>query len=220
MRMGRKLTAFFLIVASCFLNPSSVQGQPDMLPAFLELFEQNQNIVGWLQIEGTRIDYPVMQKSGDPEYYLEHGFNDKKSKNGLLVLDAQCAIGHSDVLLIHGHNMKSGFMFGGLKKYKKEAYFKEHPIIRFDTLYEKAEYEVIAVILARVYRTSEDVFKYYRVEGLDSEAAFDAYIGNLKALSLYETGTDAQYGDKLIVLSTCERSIKNGRLAVVARKIQ
>lgn len=114
--------------------------------------------------------------------------------------------------------MKSGWMFKDLMKYKNESFYKEHATFQFSTLYEKEEYEIVAVILSKVYRKSDDVFKYYQIENVNTPAEFDSYVQNIKQLSLYDTGVTAQYGDKLIVLSTCEYSTENGRLAVVARK--
>ncbi|MFB9274832.1 class B sortase [Cohnella cellulosilytica] len=192
--------------------------EPSMLPEFRELYERNPDIIGWLAIDNTRIDYPVMQNPQDGEYYLNHDFDKQESINGLPFLDAHNRIDDSDILLLHGHNMKSGMMFADLLNYKKESYYKEHPAIRFDTLYEKAEYEIVAVILSEVYRKSDDVFKYYQVEKAGSPAEFDDYVQNIKKFSLYDTGVTAQYGDQLLVLSTCEYSTENGRLAVVARK--
>ncbi|XID91327.1 class B sortase [Paenibacillaceae bacterium WGS1546] len=190
-----------------------------MLPEFRELYERNPDIVGWLTIDNTRIDYPVMQSLEDGEYYLYRDFDKKENDNGLPFLDVQSRIGESDILLLHGHNMKSGMMFADLIHYKKESYYKEHPTIRFSTLYEKAEYEIVAVILSEVYRKSDDVFKYYQVEKAGTPAEFDSYVQNIKKLALYDTGVSARYGDQLIVLSTCEYSTENGRIAVVARKL-
>lgn len=192
--------------------------EPVMLPEFQALYERNPDIIGWLTIDNTRIDYPVMQNPQDGEYYLHRDFDQKESKNGLPFLDAQNRIDDSDILLLHGHNMKSGMMFADLIHYKKESFYNEHPTIHFHTLYEKAEYDIVAVILSQVYRKSDDVFKYYQVEKVDSPAKFDSYVQNIKELALYDTGVTAQYGDQLIVLSTCEYSSENGRLAVVARK--
>lgn len=192
--------------------------KPAILPEFQELYERNTDMIGWLTIDNTRIDYPVMQNPQDGEYYLDHDFDKKENKNGLPFLDAQNRIDDSDILLLHGHNMKSGLMFADLLNYKKESYYKEHSTIRFDTLYEKAEYEIVAVILSEVFRKSDDVFKYYQVEKVGSPAEFDSYVQNIKQLALYDTGVTAEYGDRLIVLSTCEYSTENGRLVVVARK--
>ena len=110
-------------------------------------------------------------------------------------------------------------MFRTLLEYKKESYYKEHPIIHFDTLYERGEYEIVSVLLSKVYKTSDKVFKYYQFYKAESEAEFDAYIANVKAMALYDTGVEAQYGDELNTLSTCEYSTENGRIAIVARKI-
>lgn len=194
------------------------ESEPVMLPEFQELYERNPDIIGWLKIDGTRIDYPVMQNPQDNEYYLSHDFDKKENKNGLPFLDSCCRINDSSILLMHGHHMKSGLMFADLMKYKKESFYKEHATFQFSTLYEKSEYEVIAVILSKVYRKSENVFKYYQIEKVGTAAEFDSYIQNIKKLALYDTGVAPQYGDQLIVLSTCEYSTENGRLAVVARK--
>ncbi|GAA0351307.1 hypothetical protein GCM10008968_03300 [Bacillus horti] len=192
--------------------------EPVMLPEFQELYRRNPDIVGWLEIAGTRINYPIMQNQQDSQYYLNHDFDKKKNKNGLPFLDAHSRINGSDILLIHGHHMKSGVMFADLMKYKKESYYKEHATLQFSTLYEKEEYEIVAVILSKVYRQTDDVFKYYQIEKVETSDEFDSYIQNIKKLALYDTGVTAQYGDKLIVLSTCEYSTEDGRLAVVARK--
>lgn len=192
--------------------------EPVMLPEFRKLYERNPDIVGWLKIDGTRIEYPVMQNPQDAQFYLNHDFDKKKIKGGLPFLDEHSRDNGSDILLIHGHHMKSGWMFKDLMKYKKESFYKEHATFQFSTLYEKEEYEIVAVILSKVYRKSDDVFKYYQIEQVGTPAEFDSYVQNIKKLALYDTGVTARYGDKLIVLSTCEYSTDNGRLAVVARK--
>ncbi|MBX4151839.1 class B sortase [Paenibacillus sp. FSL W7-1279] len=192
--------------------------EPVMLPEFRELYERNSDIVGWLKMDGTRIEYPVMQNPQDAEYYLNHDFDKKENKGGLPFLDAHSRTNGSDIVLIHGHHMKSGWMFKDLMKYKNESFYREHATFQFSTLYEKEEYEIVAVILSKVYRKSDDVFKYYQIENVSTPAEFDSYVQNIKKLALYDTGVTARYGDKLIVLSTCEYSTENGRLAVVARK--
>ncbi|MFC4598238.1 class B sortase [Cohnella hongkongensis] len=194
------------------------ESEPVILPELQALYERNSDLVGWLTIDGTRIDYPVMQNEQDGEYYLHRDFDKKENENGLPFLDAQNRIGESDILLLHGHNMKSGMMFADLINYKQESYYKDHPTIRFSTLYEKAEYEIVAVILSEVYRKSDQVFKFYQVEKTGTSEEFDSYVRNIKELSLYDTGVTARHGDQLIVLSTCEYSTDNGRLAVIARK--
>ncbi len=195
--------------------------EPSILPNLAPLHEQNPDLAGWLSIEGTVIDYPVMFRSDSEDYYLAHNFDGEQDKNGALLIQAGCdPFTPGTNVIIHGHNMKSGKMFGSLDEYKDEAYFREHPVIRFDTLYERGEYEIVAVFLSRVYRKNEDVFKYYQFFGAETQAEFDGFYRNIKALGLYDTGVTADYGDTFITLSTCTYHVENGRLVVVARKVQ
>ena len=113
--------------------------------------------------------------------------------------------------------MNNGSMFADLCKYADEDFYREHKTIRFDTLSGFGEYEVVAAFKTVAY--SEQGFKYYHFTSAESEADFDDYIAQCKALSLYDTGVTAEYGDKLITLSTCEYSRQNGRMVVVAKKI-
>lgn len=189
-----------------------------MLPEFQELYKKNSDIVGWLKIDGTRIDYPVMQNQHDAQYYLNHNFNKEKNKNGLPFLDEHSHIDGSDILLIYGHHMNSGMMFADLMKYKSESYYKEHTTFKFSTLYEKGEYEIVAVILSKVYRKTDDTFRYYQIAKVKSSTDIDSYIKNIKKIALYDTGVTVKNSDKLLILSTCEYSTEDGRLAVIARK--
>lgn len=192
---------------------------PVMLEKFRALYQQNPDIVGWITIDGTRIDYPVMQSRENPEFYLNHDFKRQTNKNGLPFLDKASSIEDMSPLIIHGHNMKSGLMFSDLTLYKEADYYRSHPVIRFDTLYEEREYEIAAVILAPALHEGDDGFRYYRTESITSSRAFNEYWQNIQALALYETNATACYGDNLIILSTCEYSQQNGRLAVIARKV-
>ena len=190
----------------------------EMLPEFYNLYAGNADMIGWVKIDGTPVSYPVMQTQRDAEFYLKHGFDKKENQNGLPFLDIGCNILQSPVLLIHGHSMKNGHIFGELLKYKDKAYYKAHPVIQFSSLFEKADYRIMAVIVSRIYPKTEQRFKYYQIEGTDTEAGFNRYISNVKSLSLYETGVSSAFGDTIVILSTCEYSTENGRLAVIARK--
>jgi len=195
--------------------------EPPMLPNLAPLYKQNSDLAGWLSIEGTEIDYPVMFRPEDEGYYLSHNFDREKDKNGALLIQVGCEpFTPGGNIIIHGHNMKNGKMFGSLDKYKDEAYFREHPVIRFDTLYERGEYEIVAVFLSRVYRRNDNVFKYYQVFGMASQVEFDEFYSSIKALALYDTDVSADYGDSFITLSTCAYHVENGRLVVVARKMR
>lgn len=194
---------------------------PTVLPHLALLLDQNPDLAGWLSIEGTVIDYPVMFTPQDEEHYLQRNFDGKPDKNGSLFIQKDCdPFTPGTNIIIHGHNMKSGRMFGDLDKYKKESYWEKHPVIRFDTLYEQGEYEIIAVFLSQVYNRSDEVFKYYQFIRADTQAEFDDYVGNIKCLALYDTGVSAHYGDSFITFSTCAYHVPNGRLVVVARKVE
>ena len=166
---------------------------------YAAVYEQNSDFVGWISIEGTNIDYPVMQTVDNPNYYLN------------------CDLGLSDNCVIYGHHMNNGSMFADLCKYADEDFYRAHKTIRFDTLSGFGEYEVVAVFKTAAY--SEQGFKYYHFVNADSAEDFDAFIAKCKELALYDTGVTAEYGDRLITLSTCEYSRQNGRMVVVAKKI-
>lgn len=192
---------------------------PDVLEEYKTLYAKNNKLAGWLKIDGTKIDYPVMQ-TVDNEYYLNHNYNQEKDNNGSLFLDCECGLfPQSTNMIIYGHHMKSGNMFGNLQKYAKEDYGKEHKNIYFDTIFEKGTYEVMFVFYSKVYDNDELVFKYYQFINANSETEFNYYMDEMKKLSLYDTGVTANYGDKLLTLSTCDHSQTDGRFAVVAKKI-
>ena len=188
-------------------------------PQFRKLVLQNPDFAGWLTIAGTKVDYPVMHRQDDNDFYLSHNFEGEYDVNGLLILDKRCSVdGTDDNVLIHGHNMKSGFMFGALRNYKSEDFYKEHPTIKFDSLYQENVYDIIAVFLSSVDSNSGTDFKYYDYISITNEAVFDAYINGIKAQSLYDIPYSAKYGDHLISLSTCDYTKRDGRLVVVGRK--
>lgn len=192
---------------------------PDILPEYETLYQKNKKLIGWLKIADTNIDYPVMQTS-DNEYYLDHNFNQEYDKNGSIFLDCNCSVyPRSTNMIVYGHHMKSGNMFGNLQKYAKESYGQKHSVITFDTIYEKAQYQVMYVFRSQVYNEDDIVFKYYQFIEANSEAEFNSYIEEMSSLSLYDTGVKAQYGDSLLTLSTCDSSQTDGRFVVVAKRI-
>ncbi len=196
-----------------------VETEPSILPQFVTLAERNSDFVGWLTIPDTKINYPIMYRPDDNDYYLHHDFDGNDDVNGLLVLDKRCSgDGEGINNLIHGHNMKSGAIFGSLKYYEKKDYYDKHPVIRFSTLYKEHTYEIFAVFKSTVYDKNTTDFKYFNYIQIDNEEQFNAYIDGVRSQALYETGIDVSWGDKLIALSTCEYSRLNGRLVVVGRE--
>lgn len=193
---------------------------PRML-SLLELYALNNAFVGWIAIDGTAIDYPVMQSSQeDPEYYLHRTFERETNSHGTPFASAFCDISPpSDNITIYGHHMKDGSMFASLVNYTDQSYFNEHPIIVFDTIYELGDYEIISAFKTQVNTGSATEFKYYDYINFTDEAEFTEFYSKIKELSLYDTGVQAVYGDQFVTLSTCEYTSTNGRMVIVARKI-
>lgn len=193
---------------------------PPILAKYETLYKKNKKLIGWLKIDDTNIDYPVMQTVNN-EYYLDHNFNQEYDKNGSLFLDKDCNAAFPNTnMIIYGHHMKSGKMFGNLNYYSKESYYKEHPQIQFDTIYEEGLYDIMYVFRSRIYNEDEVVFKYYQFFDVNSEDEFYSAMDEMARMSLYDTGVTAEYGDKLITLSTCDSSEEDGRFVVVAKKIK
>ena len=199
--------------------PAAAAGE--ILPRYRALYEKNPDLIGWLRIDGTDIDLPVVQTPGDNEYYLRRGFDRFYAVGGTLFLDERCSVSADAPTanwLIYGHNMLDGSMFRSLMKYQDETYWQAHPTIQFDTLYEEGEYEVLAAFYDRVYYTYEDCFKFYQFIDAADKADFDNAISYFRDKALYDTGVTAAYGDKLISLVTCAYHVEDGRFVVVARK--
>ena len=190
--------------------------EESILPEYGELFLQNPDMVGWIKVEGTSINYPVMQTPNEPNFYLKHNFEKEYSDLGTPYVQEDCDIAASDNLVIYGHHIKGQKMFGALEEYKSQSFYEEHKTIQFDTLTQHNEYEVIAVFKTVAY--SSEGFRYYDFVNAKNEDEFNAYVEKCRELALYDTGVTAEYGDRLITLSTCEYSAQNGRLVVVAKK--
>ena len=190
-----------------------------VLPEYQSFLEQNPNFCGWITVDGTDIDYPVVQSSTDNNFYLHHNFLDEEDENGSIFLEKETDYVLRDTnIIVYGHNMKNGLMFGELKRYLKEGYLEDHPTIQFDTLYEKGTYQIEAVCLAKVEYQGEDAFRYYTVRNLDSKNAFQTYLSNIQKLSVFDKKVDIVYGDQLLTLSTCNSYTEDGRLFLVAKK--
>ena len=193
---------------------------PDILPEYQTLYSLNKRLIGWVKSDDTYIDYPVLQTVNN-DYYLNHNFDQEEDKNGSIFLDKDCSIyPRSTNLILYGHHMRSGRMFGQLNKYSSEKFYKEHKYIQFDTIYEKGTYEVMYVFRSKIYEESEIVFKYYQFTDAVSETEFESNMMQMADMSLYDTGVSAEYGDELLTLSTCDYYTSDGRFVVVAKKIR
>lgn len=192
--------------------------EPGILFDLQMSYEINNDLVGWMEIPGTKINYPVVQSPYEANFYLRRNFLKENATCGTLYVREACDVFRpSDNVTIYGHNMRNGTMFADLHKYEKKAFWEGNKYIYFDTLYEYHTYEIFAVFIS-----SADLsvgFSYHIFDDAKNQAEFDAFVSTCKEMSLYDTGITPQYGEKLITLSTCDKSIDNGRFVVVARRV-
>lgn len=201
-------------------EPVRYTEEKTVLPELAELYHQNSDLAGWIRIEDTNINYSVMHTPDNPDFYLKHGFDKEYSDYGCPYVQDNCDVQlPSDNVILYGHHMKNGSMFADLEKFKSQDFWQEHKTFFFNTVTDRYEYEIVSVFKTFVYSDSPEAFKYYHFVNAETPEDFSAYIDRCKELALYETGVSAEYGDKLITLSTCEYSRTNGRLVVVAKRI-
>lgn len=201
-------------------NNVDIIPKPQEIIQLEEFNKQNSDIIGWLKIEDTNIDYPVLQTDNN-DFYLTHNYLKEYSKSGSLFLDKDFDLNKpSSNYLIYGHRNTNGLMFEDLLKYTNEDFYNTHKIIQFTTLDQNSEYEILAIFYSRVYYKSEkNVFRYYYFVDANNKEEYNNFINNCKKYSIYDTGVTATYGEQLLTLSTCEYSREDGRFAVVAKKI-
>ena len=186
---------------------------------FAALRDKNSDFIGWISIDGTNLDFPVMYAPTNKDFYLRHDFNKEYSIYGVPYLDEKTTLGanaESDNLIIYGHNMKTGTIFGCLTGYKKVDYHQQHPYIEFDTVYGDAQYEVFAAFAIDVVNDTSFVYNQY--VDMDEES-YNAYVEEVCRRSDVDTGIRPAYGEQMLTLSTCEYSTDNGRFVVVARRV-
>lgn len=187
---------------------------------YAEFFTAYPDCVAWLHIPDTNISYPVMWTPGDEEYYLYRNYDGTDNINGSLLLDTDSSLSPLTTnLIIHGHNMRSGEMFGTLPDYKDKAYYEQHKEMLLFTADCERKYEIIAVFRSQVYKKSDNVFKFYKFFQADTEEEFKEFYENIKKLSIYDTGVTSEFGDHFITLSTCVSHVPTGRFVVVAKEI-
>jgi sortase B len=190
----------------------------DRIEKVKELQKENSDIVAWIEIEGTNINYPVLHTTNN-DFYLNYNYKKEETLAGSLFLDKDFDIKNgSSNYLIYGHRNKQGLMFEDLLKYAKEDFYKEHKKIRFTTDKEDRDYEIMAVFYSRVYyKDEQNVFRYYYSVNAKDENEYNNYVKQSKDASIYDTGVTAKYGEQLLTLSTCEYSQEDGRFVIVAK---
>lgn len=217
------------VIPTLPINPSNPGQQPTVpphvdnpdgiLPELAGIYAMNNDLVGWIYIEGTNINNPVMQRKSERDYYLHRDFYKNYDQNGTIYVREACDVfTPSDVLTIYGHSMFNGNMFAHVLRYTKEDFFNSHQVIYFDTLYERHTYQVVCV-----FRTSSVYgvgFPYHLFDNFSDEAEFQEFVQGVRGLAIHDSGIPVYYGDKFILLSTCEDAvIKDGRLVLVAVRV-
>ena len=199
-------------------EPSTEPTDPTMIPGYEAVYNENPDVVGWIRIDGTKVNYPVMHTPDRVDHYLKRDFYGNYSEWGCIYIREECDFNEpSDNVTIYGHCMRDGSMFSDLHNYTSKDFWAEHNLIYLDTLYDYHVYEIFAV-----FKTSANLgegFRYHIMVDAANEAEFNDFIGQCKKLSFYDTGITPTYGDKVICLSTCEYTLDNGRLVVCARRI-
>lgn len=204
---------------------------PEILDEFVQLIDKNPDIVGWIKIDGTVIDYPVMQ-SKDNDYYLDHNFYNQDNAAGEIFADYHDPIEPNDNannIVLYGHNMPSGERFGMLPHYNNLRsgnnldFYKEHPTIDFNTLYKDSKYKIFAGMLVNTDEEHGEVFYYLQGKNFKKKSSFDNYVADILDRSTFiNPDVDLQYGDQLLTLSTCifNYGIDDLRWVIFAREVR
>lgn len=191
-----------------------------ILDQYAILYSMYPDVVGWIKVDGTPIDYPVMQDTTGGDYYLNHNFEGKEDNKGAPFVDSDTQIKPLDSnIVIYGHNTRDGSMFGDLDYYLDEKFYKKHPTISFDTIYKTGTYQIVAVVKTHVRNNDESGFRYYWFRNYENRGEFQELLDFISENQLYDTGEHLSYGDSMIMLSTCEYTVENGRLVVIAKRI-
>ena len=192
----------------------------EVFKTIIDLQKENTDVKGWIKINDTNINYPLLQGL-DNDYYLNRNYQKEYSSYGSIFIDKDSNL--DDVnsnVIIYGHSMNDKEMFQNLLNYANKEYYDSHKIIEIYTNNEARKYEIVTVFKSRVfYQDEQNVFRYYYCHDLSSEEKYNDYVNNCKNLELYDTGIDAHFGEQLITLITCEYSEDNGRMVVVAKRV-
>lgn len=200
-----------------FLVESKYNSQ-GILTKYEKLYSENKHMFGWLKMDGTRINYPVMFTPSDNEFYLHRNFYRKYSSNGTPFVDSSYEK-DGYMMIIYGHNMNDGSMFHDLLYYKNRSFYKAHPTFEFDTVDQESTYEVIAAFYSEIYPAeATDVFRFYNYTNLSKKKTYEYFVEQCKKESLYSTASTASYGEQLAMFITCSNKT-TGRFVVIAKRI-
>ena len=191
-----------------------------ILPELKDIYDLNNDLVGWIVIEDTQVDYPVVQRPKDNEYYLHHDFFGNDNENGQIIMDAKCdPYTPSYNIVISGHHMRNGSMFGGFDAFKQKDYWEAHKTVTFDTLMRRGTYVIMAAFNSADYDEYEEGFRYNA--DLRYKIDVDMWLDEVEENALYDTGIKAEFGDEFVTLTTCDRSRRrDGRFVLICRRVR
>lgn len=201
-------------------DPDTISAQVQAkLDWYSQLQEQYPDFCAWLTVPGTDVDYPVMYTPDVPDYYLHRAFDGSTAKSGTPFLGDGCDV-DSDCVLVYGHNMKNGTMFGSLDEYKDKTFGRENPQICFDTPEGVRTYTIFAAVKCSIPGLEEDGMRYYNYAGDLDEEQYAEIVGWLTEQSLYDLGDAPEHGEQIIILSTCSYHTDEGRFLVAAYRTE
>lgn len=194
------------------------------IPKYEQMKGENQDFVGWIIADGTNVNYPMVQTPENQDYYLDRNFQKDEDLSGTIFVSRVANLDEpTDVVTIFGHNMKDGTMFGSLRRYEDSQFLEEHDRIWIDSLKERRAFEVTHVMRIRVdVNGQKDVFPYYQYSNFENEEEYNLFIEQCNAHSIYSTGKTTEFGDKFVILSTCEYTYGDGsgRLVIMGKELK
>ena len=197
--------------------------KPELTERAKELLAQNPDTVGWITVEGTKVDNPVVQ-CGDNEYYLDHSFEREPFRAGTVFMDYRDVFGaeedkQSENIILYGHNMANNTMFGSLRRYRQDpSYYKEAPFVTLESNYRVYDYVIFGLVITE--GSAEASWRYWDMENLSMRSQFDAYVATVRKKNMADIPVDVTFGDKLLTLSTCYSDKDDSRFLVIARRFR
>ncbi len=205
---------------------------PEILDKYVAFYNINKHLVGWVKIDGTVLDYPVVQTK-DNEYYLTRDFEKADSKFGTIFADYHIKLKNGSKpnnTVLYGHNISNGSYFASItnyfpRKYGSLNYYIEHPTVTFDTIYEEGTYKIFAGIFINTDPDDNngEVYEYYKKRSFKNKAAFYDFAQNIMDRSVFYTDVDLEYGDEILTLSTCYYPMGkdvDSRFVIFARRVR
>ena len=203
------------------------EGETTSVPAeYQEYYNRNNDFVGWIKIDGTEIDYPVVQ-ADDNDYYLNHNFDKEKESRGTIFMDytSDSNLGYMNTV-IHGHNWLDDTVFSELPQYSDIDYYREHPVIEYNTRTEMHKWKIFAVFITTASADEDNGYVFNYVYPDMGGINFDGYMAEINKRTLYYTGVDVNENDKILTLSTCTREVDTRsyradcRIVILARMVR